>query len=115
MAKFFWNDQKNSHKCHLSNWQSLARKDHGEMGIPDLRDLNLCLPASWVQRYQDADGKIWKKIIDHKYQISPNIFCCNPRNTSHFWEGVICAAHAAKLGYRWHIGDCRRVRFWEDV
>jgi hypothetical protein len=53
--------------------------------------------------------------VDHKYDISPNMFCCNPRNSSPFWKGVIWAAQAAKLGYRWHIGDGRMVRFWEDV
>jgi hypothetical protein len=28
------------------------------MDIPDLRDLNLHLLASWVQRYNDGEGKI---------------------------------------------------------
>jgi hypothetical protein len=73
------------------------------------------LLASWVQRYSDADGKLWKKILDHKYDISSNIFCCSSRNSSPFWKGVTWAAQTAKLGYRWYIGDGRRVRFWEDV
>jgi hypothetical protein len=93
----------------------LPRKDQGGMGILDLRDLNLCLLASWIQRYNDADGKLWRKIVNHKYDISPNIFCSNPRNSSPFWRGVTWAAQTAKLGYRWHIGDDRKVGFWEDV
>jgi hypothetical protein len=45
------------------------------MGIPNFRDLNLCLLASWVQRYYRAEGKMWKEIIDHKYVAnSPNLF-----------------------------------------
>jgi hypothetical protein len=76
MTNFFWNDQKNNHKHHLSNWQSLCeKKDQGGMGIPDLRDINMCLLTSWVQRYQDSGSKLWKEIIDTKYQInSPNVF-----------------------------------------
>jgi hypothetical protein len=37
------------------------------MGISDLRDLNLCLLAPWVQRYQDGEGKLWRSIVDFKY------------------------------------------------
>jgi hypothetical protein len=76
MANFFWNYQKNSHKYHLSNGPSVSRrKEQGGMGILDLRDLNLCLLASWVQRYHDAGGRLWREIIDFKYDVSPNMFC----------------------------------------
>jgi hypothetical protein len=47
MANFFWDDLEGKHKYYLSNWGSIAqRKEHGGLGVPDLRDLNLCLPAS---------------------------------------------------------------------
>jgi hypothetical protein len=59
MANFFWDDQGDKHRYHLSNWYSLAqKKEHGGMGIPDLRDLNLCLLASWIQRYYDPGTKL---------------------------------------------------------
>jgi hypothetical protein len=59
MTNFFWNDQENNRKYHLSNWQSLAqKKELGGMRVPDLRDLNLCLLASWMQRYHDAEGRL---------------------------------------------------------
>jgi hypothetical protein len=77
--------------------------------------MNLCLLAAWVQRYYDTEGKIWKDVIDHKYRIRPNIFCCNPRNSSPFWKGMIWAANAAKLGFRWNVGNDRRIRFCEDL
>jgi hypothetical protein len=58
----------------------ILKKDHGGLGIPDLRDLNLCLLASWIQRYQHSDYKLWKDIIDMKYQTcSPNILWCTDR------------------------------------
>jgi hypothetical protein len=116
MANFFWNDQENNHKYHLSNIHSLClKKEHGGLGIPDLRNLNLCLLGAWVQRYQESDNKLWKNIIDSKYQTcSPNILCCHDRNASPFWKGFMWAAQAARLGVKWHVGDGRRVRFWED-
>jgi hypothetical protein len=95
MTNFFWNDQENTHKYHLSNFPSLShKKELGGMGIPDLRDLNLCLLASWVQMYHDAESKLWKGIIDCRYHTCfPNIFCCNDRNSSPFWKWVIVASH----------------------
>jgi hypothetical protein len=47
MSNFFWDDQEIKHRYHMSNWKSLTqKKEFGGMGIPDLRDLNLCLLAS---------------------------------------------------------------------
>jgi hypothetical protein len=31
-----------------------------------------------------------------------------------FWKGVLWAARAAKMGYKWKIGDGKNIRFWED-
>ena len=62
MANFLWNDAENKSKYHLSNWQSLAqKKDFGGWDIPDLRNINLCLLASRINRYHLSDHVIWKK------------------------------------------------------
>jgi hypothetical protein len=59
MSKFFWNDQEEKHMYHLSNWRSLCqKKEYRGLGIPDLRELNLCLLASWVQRFYNHEPKI---------------------------------------------------------
>jgi hypothetical protein len=85
------------------------------MGIPELRDLNLCLLASWIQRYYEAGDKLWRRIIDFKCSHEfANIFCCDNRNCSPFWKGVMWAAKAVKMGYRWRVSDEKKIRFWED-
>lgn len=90
-------------------------KQFGGLGIPDLRELNMCLLASWLRRYQLDNDRLWKKIIDSKYNTSnANIFCSSTVGSSQFFKGVMWAAKAAKMGYRWKIGDGRKVRFWED-
>jgi len=104
---------KNKSKYHLSNWQSLAqKKDFGGWDIPDLRNINLCLLASWINRYHLSDHVIWKKIIDHKYNIAkPNIFCCPEVGVSPFWKGDLWVSKAARLGARWKVGDGKSIRF----
>jgi hypothetical protein len=116
MAKFFWDDSEDKHRFHLSNIHSLClKKDHGGLGIPELRNLKMCLLTLWIQRYQDSDAELWKDIVDTKYDTcSPNILCSKDRSASPFWKGVMWAAQTTKLGYRWNVGDGWRIRFWED-
>jgi hypothetical protein len=102
MSNFFWNDTKEKHRYHLSNWQSLTRrKEQGGLGVPDLKMLNLCLLASWVQRYYEADSKLWKEVVDCKNSVNPNLLCCNSSNCSPFWKGVLWSAQSSKMGYKW--------------
>jgi hypothetical protein len=51
MANCLWNDFEGHRKLHLANWQLVClNKDFGGLGIPNLRDLNLCLLGSWVKK-----------------------------------------------------------------
>jgi hypothetical protein len=91
-------------------------KAHGGLGIPNLRDLNICLLASWIKRYSNGDGKLWKGLIDKKYNTAnPNIFSCSILNSSKFWKGFMWAANATKFGSRWNLGNGMQVKFWEDT
>jgi hypothetical protein len=86
----------------------------GGLGIPNLRDLNLCILVSWINRYQ-APPRLWKSIIDHKYQtLAPNILWCVDKQSSPFWKGVLWAAQAVKMGYAWKVGNGRKIKIWED-
>jgi hypothetical protein len=61
------------------------RKNLGGLGIPSLADMNMCLLASWIKRYHLNDNKLWKQIIDHKYNVNePNIFSWSPAGASPF-------------------------------
>jgi hypothetical protein len=62
-------------------------KEFGGCGIPNLRDLNTCLLASSIKRYQAGEGKLWKELIDFKYNTAkPNILSCRDTNGSQFFE-----------------------------
>ena len=117
MAHFFWNNLEDGRgKYHLANWHLMAqKKDYGGLGIPDLQQMNLCLLASWISRYHLNDNPMWKKIVDYKYKLdNPNLFCGSDLGASPFWKGVLWAKQAAQVGFRWSVGDGRRIRFWED-
>jgi hypothetical protein len=53
-------------------------KDYGGLGVPNLRELNICLLGAWIRRHGVDKDKIWKLLIDFKYNTSsPNIFTCS--------------------------------------
>jgi hypothetical protein len=81
-----------------------------------LQDLNLCLLGSWIKRYIQGEGTLWRKIIYSKYNTrDPNILGFHDAHPSTFWKGVMGAAEAVRFGYKWKIGNGRSVRFWEDI
>jgi hypothetical protein len=91
------------------------KKENGGVGIPNLRDLNLCLLRSWGKRYPGDRDKIWRMLVDFKYNTKkPNIFTCKDAGVSNFWKGVLWATRVARMGYMWKVGDGTSVRFWED-
>jgi len=61
LANCLWNDSDGHHKYHLVNWDTMSMpKDFGGLGVPNLRDLNICLLGSWIKRYNADEGKLWK-------------------------------------------------------
>ena len=113
MAHCLWSDFEGNRKIHLANWELVCmKKDFGGLGIPNIKDVNMCLLASWLKRYIADDGKIWKTIVDHKYRTSsPNIFACNTPHPSRFWKGVLEVIKSIKFGYRWIVGNGEKIRF----
>jgi hypothetical protein len=81
------------------------------MGVPDLKDLNLCLIGSWVRRYIRDENRLLRSIIDKKYCKHGNMFCSDKTHASPFWKGVIMAAQAMKFGYKWLPGNGKKIRF----
>lgn len=74
-------------------------KEFGGLGVPNLRNLNYCLLASWVRRYNVDEHKLWRQLIDHKYNTDrPNILCSNTVGSSSFFGGMMAAVCRNKNG-----------------
>jgi hypothetical protein len=116
MVNCFWDDYGGHRKMHLANWHLICmKKEFGELGIPDLKDLNFYLLGSWVKRFISDEGKLLRSIAERKYYRGDNIFYSDNRQASPFWKGVILAAQAVKLGYRWIPRNKQRIHFWKDT
>jgi hypothetical protein len=83
MANCFWDDYEGHKKMHLANWHLICmKKRYRGLGIPDIKDLNLCLLGSWVKRYFRDEGKLWRKVVEKKYCKKENIFCSEKKHAS---------------------------------
>jgi hypothetical protein len=58
LANCHWSGSDGKNKYHLANSESVSMaKDFGGLGVPNLWDLNICMLASWVKRYQEGGGE----------------------------------------------------------
>lgn len=63
LAHCLWSDFEGNRKLHLANWHLVCmKKEYGGLGVPNIRDVNLCLLGSWIKRYIKDEGKIWRSI-----------------------------------------------------
>lgn len=70
------------------------------------RLLGIYLVALWSKRFFDDRPGDWKEPISFKYNTAkPNILWAKPGNGSRFWKSVSWAFAAAKLFYKWEIGN----------
>jgi hypothetical protein len=117
LANYLWSDEEGSRKIHLANYSSIYMfKSYGGMGIPNLQYLNLYLLGSWIKRTIQAEGALWKKVIDAKYEIKgPNILCCNDPHHPFFGKGLCGLFRLLDLATSGILVIGRSVKFWEDV
>ena len=117
MSHFFWGNMGDNHKYHLANWGLISRrKEFGGMGVPNLREFNMALLASWGRRFYDDRNSDWKKVLTYKYNTtSPNLFSTRVTLGSPFMKSLSWALAASKNFYRWVPGDGKSIAFWHDI
>jgi hypothetical protein len=75
MTNCSWDDYEGHRKLHLANWHMICvKKEYCRLGVPNLKDFNLCLLGSWVKRYIKYENKIWRRIVNMKYCSRNSIF-----------------------------------------
>lgn len=65
MAHFFGGNLGDDHKYHFANWGLVSRKkDFGGLGVPNLRDFNMAMLASWGKKIFCCRPNDWKTQVD---------------------------------------------------
>lgn len=65
---FLWKGSYEDHKFHLVKWEKVIMpKQHGGLGIRDLKKHNKSLLMKWWWRYAQEPISIWKEVVHAKY------------------------------------------------
>ncbi|XP_059285619.1 uncharacterized protein LOC132039092 [Lycium ferocissimum] len=81
--EFLWHENKDKKGYNLVEWQIVTlSKQHGGMGIKDLRLHNQSLLQKWLWRFCKEDRSLWRKDIAQKYGLL-NQWTTNEVNTTY--------------------------------
>ncbi|KAL4284888.1 hypothetical protein GQ457_16G011960 [Hibiscus cannabinus] len=69
MANFLWGSNSNQH-IHWVSWKSVCQpKNHGGLGMFDVRLRSKSLLNKWLRRFVSENVSLWRKVVDAKYNF----------------------------------------------
>jgi len=94
-SRFFWQGTNKKRKYHMVKWEALARpKEWGGLGFLEVKTMNICLLAKWLERLEVEEGSLCVKLLRKKYLGNRSIFQITRTSGSQFWRGLL----AIKIG-----------------
>lgn len=89
-TKFFWQGTDKKRKYHMVKWEAMSRpKDFGGLGFMDVRAMNDCLLAKWIDRLERGDNNMCIDLLRRKYLGQKSIFQLKTMGGSQFWRGLM--------------------------
>ncbi|GLT66338.1 hypothetical protein SLA2020_387060 [Shorea laevis] len=123
---FLWGGPELKRKISWVKWDVICyRKEKGGLGVPDLKRRNWALLGKWWFRLGDGVESLWKQVLRAKYYGGKEIVditAVDCWQVSKIWGDIIRLGgiserlrHMLVKGFRWEVGNGRRVGFWRDI
>lgn len=112
IRKFLWGN-----KIHLVSWETVTKdKKEGDLGIRNLRHMNLAFLAKLGWRMINEKDTLWVRIIQAKYRknITNDSNFIWKTGASNVWKGICEANFILKQGVRKVARTGRNISFWHD-
>ncbi|KAL4313144.1 hypothetical protein GQ457_01G007670 [Hibiscus cannabinus] len=91
MASFLWGNKTNR-SIHWVSWKDVCRpKDHGGLGLVDIRLRNRSLLNKWFWSFGSENGSLWRKVVNAKYKLDPSSLGPKPvtgRKVNWIWRDI---------------------------
>ncbi|KAK8604824.1 hypothetical protein V6N13_082293 [Hibiscus sabdariffa] len=121
MASFLWGNKTNR-SIHWVRWKDVCRpKEHGGLGLVDIRLRNRSLLNKWIWRFGSENGSLWRKVVTAKYNLDPSSLwpkLVTGRNVNWIWKDISRplsdGSDAFMSQIRFKLGNGRNINFWED-
>ena len=89
-SRFFWQGTNKKRKYHMVKWEALARpKEWGGLGFLEVKTMNTCLLAKWLERLEVEEGSLCVELLRKKYLGNRSIFQITRTSGSQFWRGLL--------------------------
>jgi len=114
---FLWKGSYEGHKFHLVKWENVIMpKQHGGLGIRDLKKHNKSLLMKWWWRYAQEPTCIWKEVVNAKYgrQDKWNTKQNNDPYGVGPWKYINQLREEFFQEVSFRIGNGNSVKFWKD-
>jgi hypothetical protein len=113
-ARFYWQGTSKKRKYHMIKWEALSRpKEFGGLGFLDVRAMNVCLLAKWIDKLERGDDSLCCSLLK-KYLGEKSIFQIKNRRGSQFWRSLLDVRDWYQRGRGVSIKSGMQTRFWHD-
>lgn len=121
--EFIWGGVEGGRKINWVKWSSVCQpKEHGGLGVKDVRLMNLSLLAKWRWRLVNEENALWKEMLVERYgrgvstKLEGGEAIC-PSSASKWWKDVVNLDKRGKEGWfndvlDRQVGDGTSTSFW---
>ena len=115
-SRFFWQGTNKKRKYHMVKWEALAiPKEWGGLGFLEVKTMNICLLAKWLERLEVEEGSLCVELLRKKYLGNRSIFQITRTSRSQFWRGLLAIKHWFQRGRIVKIRSGAHSSFWHDT
>lgn len=116
ISRFWWGSKEGEKKIQWVSWNKLCEsKKLGGMGFRDLHSFNLAFLAKQGWRLVEGQHTLFHKVMKGKYFPSSSFWeapC--PNSASWAWRSIIAGREVLRKGWRWRVGDGKKINIWSD-
>jgi hypothetical protein len=114
-SRFYWQGTSKKRKYHMIKWETLNRqKEFRGLGILDVRVMNTCLLAKWIDKLEKGEDNLCCSLLRNKYLGNKSIFQIKTRKGSQFWRSLLDVREWYQRGRRVVVKLGVQTRFWHD-
>jgi len=89
-SRFYWQGTSKKREYHMVKWEALNRpKEYGGLGFTDVRVMNTCLMAKWIDKLERDDNSLCYSLLRRKYLGDKSIFQIKNRKALQFWRTLL--------------------------
>lgn len=117
MNSFWWGTKSsNTKSIHWLSWSNMGMaKGEGGLGFRDLYGFNLALLGKICWNFLSKPSSLVARVYKARYFSNTSLFEANRGGgVSFIWSGLWQAKEALKNGFKWVLGDGKRIRIFED-